>query len=502
MEKKWNTRRGFLRRLAAAGAGGWALKEGVLAPPAAAAEAPGRQRGTNVPVQYPNGGKLPWRWDHGVKVFHLVAEPVKQELIPGTVLDLWGYSGSAPGPMIEVNEGDRVRILFENHLPEPTAIHWHGLEVPNDMDGVPGITQPYIVPGGRFTYEFTLRQNGTYFYHSHMAMQEMLGMIGPFIIHPKIPYSPAVQQDFAIVLQEYAVLPGNSVPNTMSMEYNWLTMNGKSAPAITPLVARLGDRVRVRLMNLGMDGHPIHLHGMQFWLTGTEGGRQPVSNWIRRNTVWVAVAQAWDCEFEANNPGTWMLHCHLPHHMMNNMASTVGPITRGYGLPTGISMPTSMGMPSSGAALSRQYGPSLGRGMGLSSRRETPEANGPQNGAAQASMASMPGMPRQPIPPPRPRPGQPFESEPRQEAAAGQMHGMQPPNAIAPNANQVPGFPQDAYMEGPRMNMDSAVASPETYGLPPGWSGFMGGMMVLVRVVDDALYQKIQDLRRQAGRTA
>ncbi len=498
MEKKWNTRRGFLRRLAVAGAGGWVLRQGVSAPPAAAAEVPEKRHGAGVTVQYPDGGKLPWHCDNGVKVFHLVAEPVKQELIPGTVLDLWGYSGSAPGPMIEVNEGDRVRILFENHLPEPTAVHWHGLEVPNDMDGVPGITQPYIVPGGRFTYEFTLHQNGTYFYHSHMAMQEMLGMIGPFIIHPKIPYSPAVQQDFAIVLQEYAVLPGSSVPNTMSMEYNWLTMNGRSAPAITPLIIRLGDRVRIRLMNLGMDGHPIHLHGMEFWLTGTEGGRQPVSNWIRRNTVWVAVAQAWDCEFEANNPGTWMLHCHLPHHMMNHMASSVGPMTRD-GLPAGISMPASMGMLSHGAALSPQYGPSLGRGMGFASRRETPQANGPQHPAA---MPPMPGMASQRQAPAAPRPGQPAESVVPHEAAMGQMHGMQPPAAIAPNADQVPGFPQDAYMEGPQMSMDSAVASPETYGLPPGWSGFLGGMEMLVRVLHPKEYDKIQELRRRAGRQA
>lgn len=466
------TRRGFLGRLAAAGAGGWALKQGVLTPPPAAAGVPEQYPGVGVPVQYPDVSKLPWHWDNGVKVFRLVAEPVKRELIPGTVLDLWGYSGSAPGPMIEVNEGDRVRILFENHLPEPTAIHWHGLEVPNDMDGVPGITQPYIVPSGRFTYEFTLRQNGTYFYHSHMAMQEMLGMIGPFIIHPKIPYSPAVQQDFAIVLQEYAVLPGNTVPNTMSMEYNWLTMNGKSAPAITPLIVRLGDRVRVRLMNLGMDGHPIHLHGMEFWLTGTEGGRQPVSNWIRRNTVWVAVAQAWDCEFAADNPGVWLLHCHLPHHMMNHMASTVGPMTRGYGLPANVGMPTSMGMIGGGSALSRHYGASLGRGTGLETYG-TPEANGPQSPAER--MAAMPGM-------------------------AARKQGMQPPSTIAPNANQVRGFPQDAYMESPRMNMDSAVASPETHGLPPGWSGFLGGMEMLVRVLHPKEYDEIQELRRQAGR--
>ena len=123
----------------------------------------------------PDLGKLPFEWDNGVKVFRLVAEPLKQEVLPGKVFDLWGYNGSAPGPTIEVVEGDRVRILFENRLPEGTTVHWHGLEVPIEMDGVPAISQPKVEPGGRFTYEFTLRQHGTFFYHSHGAMQEMIG---------------------------------------------------------------------------------------------------------------------------------------------------------------------------------------------------------------------------------------------------------------------------------------------------------------------------------------
>ena len=112
--------------------------------------------------------------DGGVKVFHLVAEPVKQQILPGKVLDLWGFNGSAPGPTIQVNQGDRVRIVVDNHLPEPTAMHWHGFEIPINMDGMPGVSQEPLKPGGRFVYEFTLHQEGTYFYHSHMAMQEMM----------------------------------------------------------------------------------------------------------------------------------------------------------------------------------------------------------------------------------------------------------------------------------------------------------------------------------------
>ena len=284
----------------------------------------------------PDLGKLPFEWDNGVKVFRLVAEPLKQEVLPGKVFDLWGYNGSAPGPTIEVVEGDRVRILFENRLPEATTVHWHGLEVPIEMDGVPAISQPEVEPGGRFTYEFTLRQHGTFFYHSHGAMQEMIGLLGLFIIHPRTPYRPAVQKDFAIVLQEYAVLPNNTIPNTLSMEFNWLTFNGKAAPATTPMLVKLGERVRLRIVNIGMDHHPIHLHGMQFAVTGTEGGRIPEALWYPQNTVLVGVAQARVVEFDAVYPGDWMLHCHLPHHMMNQMVSMVGPMAHaGHGMRTG-----------------------------------------------------------------------------------------------------------------------------------------------------------------------
>ena len=160
----------------------------------------------------PDVPNLPFELDNGVKVFHLVAEPVKQEIFPGRVVDLWGYNGSAPGPTIQVNQGDRVRVIVDNHLPEPTSVHWHGFEIPIEMDGVPGISQDPIAPGGRFVYEFTLHQQGTFFYHSHMAMQEMLGMIGFFIMHPKQAYQPRVDKDFGLILQEYAILPNNSVP--------------------------------------------------------------------------------------------------------------------------------------------------------------------------------------------------------------------------------------------------------------------------------------------------
>ena len=272
-----------------------------------------------LPVVTPDLPSLPHTLENGVKVFYLKAEPVKRRIVPFKTMDVWGYNGTSPGPAIQVNQGDRVRVVFENRLPESTTIHWHGLEVPIEMDGVPYISQPPVPPGGRFVYEFTLHQEGTYFYHAHGAMQEMMGLIGMFLIHPRTPPRPEVDHDYGIILQGWAILPSSTVPNTAGMEFNWLTFNGVSGPSTTPLLARQGSRVRIRIVNLGMDHHPIHLHGHQFVVTGTEGGRAPESTWFRGNTVLVGVAQARDIEFDAVYPGDWMLHCHLPHHMMNSM---------------------------------------------------------------------------------------------------------------------------------------------------------------------------------------
>ena len=454
-------RRSFLQRAFGLGLGAAAVPR----IPAAPSPRP------SVPVVTPDVPDLPFTLDGGVKVFHLVAEPVKQQIVPGRVLDLWGFNGSAPGPTILANEGDRVRIVFDNHLPEPTSINWHGLELPIEMDGVPGIGQQPVKPGGRFIYEFSLHQNGTFFYHSHMAMQEMAGMLGGFLIYPRTPYTPAVDKDFLILLQEYAVLPNSTIPNTMNMEFNWLTFNGKSSPASTPLIVRQGERVRVRLVNLGMDHHPIHLHGFTFWVTGHEGARLPEALWARGNTTLVGVAQARDFEFIADRTGDWMLHCHLPHHMMNQMSSSVGPMTRpNLGMSAGLSMEEAMGMPRGGSATADNKQPSLGRGMGVGSTAETPQRNGPLS-EKQAAEA-MPGM---------------------------NHHASHAP----PQAPPVPLYPQDAFMEGPMMAMDEAVAKPETFGLPPGWSGYMGGMMTLMRVLPPEMYDKIVERKaRQQSQPA
>ena len=481
-----NPRRSFFRSVLGLGAGAVALSRAraqhAHSPEQAAAQ---QHQGPAVPVMTPDIADLPFSMDNGVKVFHLIAEPVKQTVIPGRTFDLWGFNGSAPGPTIQANEGDRVRIIFDNHLPEPTGIHWHGFHLPIEMDGVPGIGQKPVMPGERFVYEFPLLQNGTFFYHPHMAMQEMVGMLGGFIMHPKTPYAPHVDKDYLIALQEYAVLPNSTIPNSMNMEFNWLTFNGKAGPAATPLVIRQGERVRIRIINLGMDHHPIHLHGFTFWETGREGARQPEAIWPRGNTTLVGVAQARDVEFIADRLGDWMLHCHLPHHMMNQMSSNVGPMTRlGQGMQAGASMEEGMGMLRDGHATSENKAPSLGRGLGVGSTTDMARSNGPlSQSEADKAMANMPGMDHSKM--------------------AGMQHssmpGMNLPQ-LPKDANQVPLFPQDAFMEGPMMAMDKEVEKPETYGLPEGWSGFAAGMMTLVRVLPPDTYEKIMDLKaKQRG---
>jgi len=450
-----------------AGRGGQGGARGTTVPPT---QKPQARPAENLPVETPDLPKLPYKLIDGVKEFHLVAEPVRTELMPGRVMDAWGFNGSVPGPTIEVNQGDRVRVVFENHLPEMTAVHWHGFEVPMEMDGSVGLGQDPVPPGGRFVYEFTLHQAGTFFYHSHFAMQEMMGMIGLFVMHPMEPFEPRVDRDFGLILQEWALLPNNTVPNTLAMEFNWLTMNGKAAPATTPMMVKQGERVRIRLVNLGMDHHPIHLHGNQFVVTGTEAGRGPVQGRFPENTVLVGVAQARDIEFDAKYIGDWMLHCHLPHHMMNQMVSMVGPITHGahgHGMGAGAGMEEGMGVIRQANALSEELGPSLGRGLGLAadSERATSNLVGPVIAQAQQ-------------PPGHERHG---TTDPAMD--------MYPKDD--PEKKKIPGYPQDMWMPMDEMFNDK----PENYGLRKGWSGAMMGMMTLVRVVSEEVFDKIMDLK-------
>ena len=277
------------------------------------------------PVATLNGWSLPWRMNHGVKEFHLVAEPVVRELAPGMKANLWGYNGSSPGPTIEVVEGDRVRIFVTNKLPEHTTVHWHGVLLPSGMDGVGGLTQPHIPPGKTFVYEFTPQRSGSHMYHPHAdeMTQMAMGMMGLFIIHPRDPRHMRVDRDFAFLLASYAIEPGRATPRTNEMtDFNLWTWNSRVFPGIDPLVCRSGDRVRVRVGNLTMTNHPIHMHGPHFVVTGTDGGWVPPSARWPEVTTDVAVGQMRAFEFDAV-AGDWAIHCHKSHHTMNAMGHDV-----------------------------------------------------------------------------------------------------------------------------------------------------------------------------------
>ena len=284
------------------------------------------------PVVTLNGWTLPFRQNNGVKEFHLVAEPVVREMAPGFEVNMWGYNGQSPGPTIEVVEGDRVRIFVTNRLPEVTSVHWHGQRLPNGMDGVSGVTQPPIPVGKTFVYEFVARRPGTFMYHPHAdeMTQMAMGMMGLWITHPKLdaqgrhPTIDAVDRDYCFLLNAFDVEPGARTPNVNTMtDFNVWAWNSRVFPGLDPLVARLNDRVRVRVGNLTMTNHPIHIHGIEFEVTGTDGGSVPRSARWPEVTTDVAVGQMRQIEFVADEPGDWAMHCHKSHHTMGAMGHSV-----------------------------------------------------------------------------------------------------------------------------------------------------------------------------------
>jgi len=280
------------------------------------------------PVATLNGWTLPWRMNSGVKEFHLVAEPVVREMTAGFKAHLWGYNGQSPGPTIEVVEGDRVRIFVTNKLPEHTSIHWHGQRIPNGMDGVSGLTQKAIMPGKTFVYEFVARRPGTFMYHPHAdeMTQMAMGMMGFWVTHPKgkHPLIDEVDRDFVFLLNAYDIEPGSYTPKIMTMlDFNLWSWNSRIFPGIDSLNVRLGDKVRIRMGNLTMTNHPMHLHGHEFVVTGTDGGPTPKSTRWHEVTADVAVGQMRQLEFVANEEGDWAFHCHKSHHTMNAMGHEV-----------------------------------------------------------------------------------------------------------------------------------------------------------------------------------
>mgnify|MGYP006286323007 CR=1 FL=1 len=285
---------------------------------------PGEPGKEYTPVVVPNGTTAESKIVDGVRVFHLTAEPITQEVAPGLTVDTWGYNGSVPGPVLELCEGEKVRIYVTNNLPAKTSVHWHGVLLPCGMDGASGLTQPAIEPGETFLYEFYFPDAGTFMYHPHFdsMTQEGMGLTGMIVVHERLPEQERPDRDFSIMLHEWKVAVDTRRPNTNEMtDFNVLTMNGKAMPGTEPLVAKLGDKVWIRYGNLSaMDHHPIHLHGYAFKIIGTDGGwAEDKSKLLPETTVLVQVGSAKVIEFVADNPGDWLFHCHMTHHTMTQM---------------------------------------------------------------------------------------------------------------------------------------------------------------------------------------
>ncbi len=278
----------------------------------------------NVPAATVNEGNQPLtsRDENGVKVFELTAKPVRWNFGEGIEQVAWTYNGMVPGPLIRVVEGDNVRFVVKNELPEPTTIHWHGIELPNSMDGVPGMTQEAIQPGETFTYEFVAKPAGTFWYHSHVDsdVQIGVGLHGAFIIDPKTPDADPPDVDEVVMLNEWRFVDGKtyaSMPMS-GMDPNYFTINGKIFPATKTVHAKVGDRVRLRFIAAGQFVHPMHLHGFPFKIVATDGHPVPEASQLTKDTVLVAPGERYDVEFVATEPGMWMIHCHITHHTTND----------------------------------------------------------------------------------------------------------------------------------------------------------------------------------------
>lgn len=236
--------------------------------------------------------------DGEVKVFTVHAAEVRWEVAPGEFVEAFAYNGQIPGPEIRVQRGDRVRVVLENELPQPTTIHFHGLTTPNAMDGVPFITQDPVMPGTSFVYEFTVKDPpGTYMYHSHFNALEQVGrgLAGTFVVEPE---APAWDAEATVVLWDGEL---------------GYTLNGKSFPATAPIAVARGQRLLIRFLNAGQQFHPMHLHGYQFQVLNEDGHRLPKPYSI--DTLNVGPGQRFDVLVEADLPGVWAFHCHVLSHV-------------------------------------------------------------------------------------------------------------------------------------------------------------------------------------------
>lgn len=286
-----------------------------------------------------------------VREFTLEAVEAQIDLAPGVTVRAWTYNGQLPGPELRVREGDTVRVLVKNSLPVPTTIHWHGIDLVNNMDGVPGVTQDPIMPGETYTYQFVAKPAGTRWYHSHQdpEVQVPLGLYGPLIVEPREVVPAAGQpapvkydREYTVLLQEWALgltpevalgLEGALPPKTHSKEldHDLFLMNGRIGEAIPPLVIKPGQRIRIRLINAGSLVHSIHLHGHQFKIIATDGNPVPPAAQLTKDTVTIGPAERYDLEVAGDNPGHWMFHCHMEHHMANGMMTML--MYEGYQAP-------------------------------------------------------------------------------------------------------------------------------------------------------------------------
>ncbi|HYT81145.1 MAG TPA: multicopper oxidase domain-containing protein [Actinomycetota bacterium] len=236
--------------------------------------------------------------EKGVKVFHLMAMPARWEVSPGQFATAFTYNEQVPGPQIRVHRGDTVRIVLTNHLTQPTTIHWHGLTVPNSMDGVPYVTQDPVMPDQAFTYQFrVVDPPGTYLYHSHFNSTEQVGsgLYGAFVIEPR---HRSWDVEFTEIL------------NDGTLGY---TIDGKGWPATAPLSAKTGQSVLIRLANVGQMLHPLHLHGYHFTVMAQDGAR--VRRPYTADTLVVGPGETFDVIVRATNPGVWAFHCHILSHV-------------------------------------------------------------------------------------------------------------------------------------------------------------------------------------------
>ena len=265
--------------------------------------------------------ELSYKLDGSTKVFRLTAQPIRWKLFDKTYATAWAYNGAVPGPLIHVTDGDKVRIIVKNNLPEPTTIHWHGVLVPNNMDGIPDETQKPIQPGESFTYEFVAKPAGTFWYHSHFNTDKQIGigLSGAFIIEPKGGLNPKPDIDKVLMLNEWRILGKQTYPAmpATDMDANLFTINGKAFPDTENITAKVGQKVRLRFIGAGQLIHPMHLHGFPFKIVATDGNDVPLSAQWTKDVISVAPGERYDVEFTPDRPGKWMLHCHIPHHTTN-----------------------------------------------------------------------------------------------------------------------------------------------------------------------------------------